>query len=108
MQRGDLYRVYKPGGDDPKRYRTFVVVSRPALVASNFSSVVCAPIFSLGQGLSTQVSVGTNEGLKHDSWIMCDALASMRKADLKHYVGSLSRSKLQELDRALKIAVDLL
>lgn len=28
-------RVYKPGGD-PKRHRTFVIVSRPALIDSKF------------------------------------------------------------------------
>lgn len=107
MKRGDLYRVYQPGGGDPKRYRTFVVVSRQALVDSRYSSVVCAPIFSRGHELSTQVPVNANEGLKHSSWIMCDNLTSLNKADLTSYVGSLSPSKLSELDRALKMALDL-
>lgn len=31
MKRRECYRVYKPGGD-PKLYRTFVVVSRQALI----------------------------------------------------------------------------
>ncbi len=107
VKRGDLYRVYKPGGDDPRRYRTFVVVSRQALVDSRYSSVICAPIFSRGQSLSTQVPVNANEGLKHSSWIMCDNLTSMNKADLTSYVGSLSPGKLSELNRALKMALDL-
>ena len=107
MKRGDLYRVYKPGGDDPRRYRTFVVVSRQALIDSKFHSVVCAPVYSSGQGLSTQVAVDASEGLKHASWIMCDNLASVRKSDLTNYVGQLSGAKLQELDLALKMALDL-
>jgi mRNA interferase MazF len=49
-----LYRVYKPGGD-PKRYRVFVVVSRQVLADSRFSTVICAPVFSSGEGLSTHV-----------------------------------------------------
>jgi mRNA-degrading endonuclease toxin of MazEF toxin-antitoxin module len=38
---------------------------------------------------------------------MCDNLVSLRKADLTDFLGSLSRSKLAELDRALKMALDL-
>jgi len=106
MRRGDLYRVYKPKGD-PKTYRVFVVVSRQALIDSRFSTVVCAPVFSSGQDLSTQVAVGVDEGLKHTSWIMCDNLVSLRKSDLTHYVGSVSGDKAGQLSRALRMALDL-
>jgi mRNA interferase MazF len=106
MKRGDLYRVYKPERD-PKRYRIYVVVSRQVLIDSRFSTVICAPVYSLGEGLSTQVAIGTDEGLKHPSWIMCDDLISVRKSELTHFVGSLSRTKIAVLNRALAIAVDL-
>jgi mRNA interferase MazF len=106
MNRGELYRVYKPSGD-PKQYRTFVVVSRKALIESRFSTVICAPIFTAGEGLSTQVAVGPEDGMKHQSWIMCDNLVSLRKTDLADYVGSLSPVKLAQLNRALKMALDL-
>jgi mRNA interferase MazF len=106
MRRGELYRVHRPIGD-PKPYRTFVVVSRQALIDSKYSTVVCAPVYSSGGGLSTQVPVGPDEGLKHDSWIMCDNLASVRKTELTQYVGSLAASRMTELDRALKMALEL-
>jgi mRNA interferase MazF len=106
MTRGELYRVYKPGGD-PKQYRTFVIVSRQVLIDSRFSTVVCAPVFSTSESLSTQVSIGPDEGMKHQSWIMCDNLVSLRKSDLTHYVGSLNPTKLADLHRALKMALDL-
>jgi mRNA interferase MazF len=106
MRRGDLYRVYKRKGD-PKAYRVFAVVSRQALIDSRFSTVVCAPVFTSGQELSTQVAVGVDEGLKHLSWIMCDNLVSLRKSDLTHYVGSVSVAKAVQLNRALKMALDL-
>ena len=106
MRRGELYRVHKPGGD-PKLYRAFVVVGRQVLIDSKFSTVICAPVFSGGQGLSTQVPVGPEEGLKHPCWIMCDNLVNLRKSDLTNFIGSLSRSKLVDLDRALKMALDL-
>ena len=106
MKRGDLYRVPRPSGD-PKRQRTFVVVSRQALIDSRFSTVICAPVFSSGEGLSTQVEVGEDEGLKHPSWIMCDNLVSLRKSDLTQFVGSLRGSRMVELNRALKMALDV-
>lgn len=111
MRRGEIYRVHHPGEDpssnDPKHYRSFVVVSRQVLVDSRFPTVVCAPILTRGHGFSTQVSVGIDEGLKHESWILCDNLVSLRKAQLTRFVGSLARSKIEELDRALKMALAL-
>ncbi len=106
MRRGEIYRVHQPG-DDPKPYRSFVVVSRQTLIDSRFATVVCAPIFTRGHGFSTQVSVGIDEGLKHESWILCDNLVSLRKVQLTDFVGFLSRSKIAELDQALKMALAL-
>jgi mRNA interferase MazF len=106
MKRGDLYRVHRPAGD-PKRQRTFVVVSRQALIDSKFSTVICAPVFSNGEELSTQVAIGPDQGLKHQSWIMCDNLVSLRKSDLTQFVGSMSPALLAELRSALKMALDL-
>ena len=83
------------------------MVSRQILIESSFSSVVCAPIFSTGQGLRTQVSIGVAEGLKHESWIMCDNLVSLDKAELTNFVGRLSPSKMDELDQALCVALDV-
>lgn len=107
MRRGDLYRVRRPGGGDPKRSRVFVVASRQTLIDSRFSTVVCAPVYSRRDGLTTQVEVGTREGLKHDSSIHCDALVSVPKAALQDYVGSLAPDRLAALKSALRIALDI-
>jgi mRNA interferase MazF len=106
MRRGELYRVHQPPGD-PRRQRVFVILSRQWLIESRFSTLICAPVFTEGQGLSTQVCVGVDEGMKHESWIQCDGLTSLRKADLTQFVGSLSSGKLAEVDRALAVALDL-
>ena len=107
MKRGDLYRVYKASARDPRKYRVFVVVSRQALIDSRFSTVICAPIYSAYDALSTQVPVGVDEGLKHNSSIHCDELISISKSSLTHFIGTLSSSKIRELDSALAIALDL-
>jgi len=83
----------------------FVVVSRQALVDSRFSSVVCAPVYSRREGLSTEVAVGADQGLKHESSILCDALVSLPKSALTDYVGSLHGPALRALERALRIAL---
>src|SRR5687767_4917170 len=106
MRRGDVYRVRKPS--DPKESRVFVVVSREPLHRTSFATVICAPVYSRGEGLTTQVEVGPAEGLKHASWIMCDNLTSLRRADLTDFIGTLSAAKARDLNRALRIALDLM
>jgi mRNA interferase MazF len=107
VNRGDLYRVAKPSARDPKRFRVFVVASRQVLIESKFSSVVCAPVYSAHHGFSTQVAVGPDEGLRHESSVHCDELVSLPKSVLTHFVGRLSPRKLAELDRALVAALDI-
>jgi mRNA interferase MazF len=107
VKRGDLYRVYKPTARDPKRFRVFVVVSRTVLIDSRFSTVICVPVYSSHHGLSTQVLIGIDEGMKHESSVHCDELVSLPKLVLTDYVGALSDEKIEELNRALKVALDI-
>jgi len=77
------------------------------LIDSRFSTIICAPVYTTYEGLSTQVAVGIDEGLKHDSGIHCDELISLPKSMLTNYIGKLSPEKLHLLERALKIALQL-
>jgi len=105
MRRGDLYRVYKGNKNDTKEYRVYVVVSRQMLITSQFPTVICAPVRTNYGELPTQIEIGTNEGLKHDSAIFCDDLISIPKSMLTDYIGSLSDSKIEEVNNALRIAL---
>lgn len=107
MKRGDLYRVYKGNKHDPKEFRVFVIVSRQALIESKFSTVICAPVYSRFDGLSTQVAIGVDEGIKKPSSIFCDDLISIQKARLTDYIGSLPEQKLIQLRKCLEIAVGI-
>jgi mRNA interferase MazF len=75
------------------------------VIESKFSTVICAPVYSRYDALSTQVAVGIEEGLKHDSGIHCDELVSLPKSVLTDYVGELGPPKIRELRRALRIAL---
>ena len=82
-------------------------MSRQALIESRFSTVVCAPVYTRRDGLATQVDVGVDEGLKHESSIHCDALVSLPKSALTNYVASLPPARVRNLDVALRIALGL-
>jgi mRNA interferase MazF len=101
VTRGDLY------SSDPKRQRAFAVVSRQILMETRFLSVICAPIYSRHDGLTTQVKIGAAQGLKQESSIHCDELLSLPKTMLTRFIGRLSPDKIQELDQALLVALDL-
>lgn len=96
MNRGEIYRVRRPPGRDPKRSRCFVVVSRQGLIDSKAARVVCAPINTTCAGLTTQAPVGIDEGLRHPS---------LDQVVLTDFVAVLSAPKLRQLRTALRIAV---
>ena len=107
MRRGALYRVTKPTSREPKKSRMFAIVSRQVLIDSKFSTVMCAPMYAVRHGLSTQVPVGIEEGLKHESALHCDELVSIPKSALTDFVGTLSRAKLDQLNEALIAALGI-
>lgn len=107
MKRGELYRVFKPTKREPKKFRIFVIVSRQEVIETNYSTVICVPVYTNCLGLTTEVEIGVDEGLKHHSCIRCDELFSLPKSLLTSYIGKLSESKIGELSRTLKIALDI-
>jgi len=107
MKRGELYRVSLGSKTDTKKQRVYVIVSRQELIDSAYSTIICAPVYTTYEGLSTQVPVGVKEGLKHPSAIRCDELISILKSRLTDYVGVLSGEKLSELTQALSIALGI-
>ena len=107
MKRGELYRVFRRPGSDPKKSRVFVVVSRQVFIDSAYSTVICAPVYSARLGLSTQVNIGPDEGLKADSCIHCDELVSLPKSSLTSCIGSLPEPKYDELNAAMKTALGI-
>lgn len=84
-----------------------MIVSRQALIDSRFSTVICAPIYTIQDGLASQVAIGIEEGLKHESSIHCDELVSLPKSVLTNYIGMLPVHKVEALNNALRVALDL-
>ena len=64
-----------------------------------------APITSTIRGLPSEVIVGIDEGLKHDSAINLDHVQTIEQQRLLHgFVGSLSDAKMRRVCRALSLA----
>jgi mRNA interferase MazF len=105
VKRGELYRVAKPTKLDPKNFRVFVVVGRQEVIESSYSTIICAPVYSNCLDIETEIEIGVEEGLKHQSCVRCDELFSLHKSVLTHFVGTLSEEKLKQLNEALKIAL---
>jgi len=107
MRRGELYLVANPLTRDPKRQRVFVIVSRQVLIDSRFSTGICAPIYTTFHGLATQFVFGPEEGLKYERSIHCDELVSLPKSMLTNFMGALSPDKMDNLEQALRVALDI-
>jgi len=108
IRRGEIY-LLSPAPDprDPKSRRACVVVSRKTLCESSFGKVVVAAIHTDADGLSTEVPLGVDEGMKWSCVIKADQLFLIEKAKLTDFLASLRAPKLKELNQALSIALDL-
>lgn len=69
--------------------------------------MICAPVYTAYEGLTTQVVTNVDDGLKRESGVHCDELVTLRKSLLTTYIGILTARKLRELERALKAALQL-
>jgi mRNA interferase MazF len=108
LTRGEIYRTEERAPERGGKPGFYVVVSR-SFIAENedVSTVVCAPVYSQVLGLSTEVVLGPQEGLPRVSSVRCDFLALMSKRKLTTFVATLPPRKVEELDRALAVALDL-
>src|SRR5216684_1786097 len=109
MPKATIARPTKQAGPRSKSScpRACAVVSRQDLLDSKANRVLCAPINTSGVGLSTEVQVGVDEGLKHDSVINCDQITRLEKSMLTDYIGALSSAKLKQLRTTLVVAFDI-
>lgn len=83
-----------------------VVVTRESAIPV-LSQVVVAPITSTIRDLPTEVPLGREHGLAHDSVVNCDNLFTIPKRALGARRGQLDPATLHALGDALAIALEL-
>jgi mRNA interferase MazF len=67
-------------------------------------TVMVAPITSSRRGAPSEVAVGADEGLKHDSAVNLDHVQTVERARLVSFVGSLGALHMRRVCRALAVA----
>src|SRR5947207_12127892 len=100
LNRGEiwLYDFAKPDKRRP------VLILTHAEVIPLLHTVIVASITSTIRGIPSEVKVGADEGLKHDSVINVDNLQTIRQSDLRSFIGTVSPAKMAQVCRALMIA----
>ncbi len=87
--------------------------TRPALVLTReaaraaMTKVTVAPITTTIKGLSSEVPVGPDNGLDHDSVVALDNVITVPVNLLGHTVGYLNAAQEAQLSRAVVLAYDL-
>ena len=84
-----------------------VLVLTRELVLPHLSRVTVAPITSTIRGLSTEVPVGRDNGLDHDSVISCDNIVTVPATNLGRLVGYFFAHQEAQLTEAIHTAFDL-
>ena len=86
--------------------RPVVVLTRD-VVRPHLTRVTVAPITSTIRGLSTEVPVGSRNGLDHDSVVSCDNIVTVPVDTLVRQVGYLLADQEEALTTAIHAAYDL-
>lgn len=100
FQRGDIW-TYEFRAPDKRR--PVLIVSRPEAIAV-LHTVLVAPITSTIRGLPSEVVVGVEEGLKHDSAANLDHIQTIERSRLTRFVGHVGNDKMRQVCRAIAVA----
>jgi mRNA interferase MazF len=84
-----------------------VLVLTRELVWTHLNTVTIAPITTTVRGLSTEVPVGTANGLSDQSVVACDHITTIPAAALGRQIGRLLHAQEADLTSAIRAAFDL-
>src|SRR5262249_53670534 len=87
----------------PDKRRPVFVLTRTEVI-DLLHTVTVAPITSSIRGAPSEVVVGVQEGLKHDSAVNLDHVQTVDKTSLKRFIGTVGLRKMNAVCRALAIA----
>jgi mRNA interferase MazF len=100
LSRGDIW-LY--AFSRPDKQRPVLVLSRQDVIPL-LSTVMVAPITSTIRGAPSEVIVGIDEGLKHDSAANLDHVQTVSKTLLRRRLGRAKPETMRAVCRALAIA----
>ena len=100
LNRGEIW-LYTLAAPDKRR--PVLVLSRQGVIPL-IRTVIVAPITTAIRGIPGEVPVGIEEGLKQSSVVNLDHVQTVEKIKLRHFIGSLSPAKMEDVCRALVVA----
>ena len=100
LKRGSIW-MYK--FKKPNKLRPVLILSRQELIGL-IDTVIVAPITTTIYGVPSEVIIGIDQGLKHDSAVNLDHIQTVSASKLKRYIGSLDRRMMKRICLALMIA----
>src|SRR4051794_33052082 len=98
--RGDVW-TYR--FKEPDKRRPVVVLSRDEAIEV-LTTVLVAPVTSTIRNIPSEVVIGAEEGLDHDSAISLDHVQTVDRAKLIRRLGRLSPARMREVCAALAVA----
>ena len=101
INRGEIWQYSFPR---PDKRRPVVILTRQEIL-HHLSTVTIAPITTTIRGIPSEVVVGTESGLKSESAINLDHVATVPKAGLRSLVGSIPDEAFLEIQQALLFAL---
>ncbi len=101
IARGEIWLYAFRSAD---KRRPVLVLTRQAVIGL-LHTVTVAPITSTILGAPSEVVIGVEEGLKHESAVNLDHLQTVEQARLARRLGQLSGAKMRDVCRALAVAV---
>jgi len=101
VARGELWQF---GFPQPDRRRPVLVLSRRDMIG-RLSTVTVAPLTTTIRGVASEVVVGTEVGLKQPSAINLHHVATVPRAGLRGYVGTVPAEGMQRVRDALLFAL---
>jgi len=99
LKRGSIW-MYK--FKNPNKLRPVLILSRQDVIGL-IDTVIVAPITTTIYGIPSEVIVGIDQGLKHDSAVNLDHIQTVSASKLRRYIGSLDRRMMTEICLALMI-----
>jgi mRNA interferase MazF len=100
VSRGEVW-IYR--FKEPDKRRPVVVLSRKEAIEV-LTTVVVAPVTSTIRDLPSQIVIGTNEGLDHDSAVSLDHVQCVDRSKLIRRLGRLPPARMREVCAALAVA----
>ena len=100
IKRGEIWLyTFSP----PNKRRPVLILTRQEVIGL-LNTVMVAPVTSTICGAPSEVIVGVDEGLKHDSAVNLDHVQTVDRGRLNRFIGTVGAQKMQAVCKALTVA----